>query len=124
MQPVLFSNESSSAGDDYRRMLGSGATIAFGADAPMRGFDPLEGIYAAVNAGGTRGITVEEAVYAYTMGAAFAEFQEKEKGSITVGKFADMVILSSDIFAEKADLRAAAVWLTVVNGRIVYENTM
>ena len=123
MQPVLFSNPSSSAGDDYRKMLDSGVTIAFGADAPMRGFDPLEGIHAAVNAGGTRGITVEEAVYAYTMSAAFAEFQEKEKGSISVGKVADLVILSTDIFAEKADIRAATVLMTVVNGRIVYENT-
>jgi predicted amidohydrolase YtcJ len=89
----------------------------------MRGFNPLEGIYAVVTAGGKRGITVEEAVYAYTMGAAYAEFQEKEKGSITVGKFADLVLLSTDIFAEKADIRSSAVWMTVVNGRIAYENT-
>ncbi len=123
MQPVLFSSQTSNAGDEYRRMLDSGAAIAFGADAPMRGLDPLDGIRAAVNAGGKRSLTVDEAVYAYTLGAAFAEFQEKEKGSITVGKLADLVILSSDIFAEKADIRASTVWLTVVNGRIVYENT-
>lgn len=122
MQPILFSSQSSSAGDDYRKMLDSDAAIAFGADAPMRGLNPLDGIHAAVNAGGKRGITVEEAVYAYTMGAAFAEFQEKEKGSITVGKLADLVILSGDNFAEKADIRASTVWLTVVNGRIVYQN--
>ena len=118
MQPILFSD-----GDDYRKMLDSGAALAFGADAPMRGFDPLEGIYAAVNAGGKRGLTVEEAVYAYTMGAAFAEFQEKEKGSIAVGKLADLVVLSDDIFAENADLKAADVVITVAGGRIVYENT-
>jgi predicted amidohydrolase YtcJ len=104
-------------------MLESGAAVAFGADAPMRGFNPLDGIYAAVNASGKRGITIEEAVYAYTMGAAYAEFQEKEKGSVEVGKLADLVILSTDIFAPKADVRAATVWMTVVNGRIVYENT-
>lgn len=118
MQPILFSD-----GDDYRKMLDSGAAVAFGADAPMRGFNPLDGIYAAVNASGKRGITIEEAVYAYTMGAAYAEFQEKEKGSVEVGKLADLVILSTDIFAPKADVRAATVWMTVVNGRIVYENT-
>jgi len=118
MQPILFGGE-----DDYRKTLDSGVSIAFGADAPMRGFDPLEGIYAAVNAGGKRRITVDEAVYAYTMVAAYAEFQEKEKGSIEVGKQADLVLLSTDIFADKADIRASTVWMTVVNGRIVYENT-
>ncbi|MDI1243643.1 MAG: amidohydrolase family protein, partial [bacterium] len=123
MQPILFFDEASGSGDDYRKMLDSGAALAFGADAPMRGFDPLEGIYAAVNAGGKRALTVEEAVYAYTMGAAYAEFQEKEKGNIKVGRLADLVILSSDIFSEKADIRASTVWLTVANGRIVYENT-
>jgi len=123
MQPILFFNEASGTGDDYRKMLDSGAAIALGADAPMRGLSPLEGVHAAVNAGGTRGITVEEAVYSYTVGAAFAEFQEKEKGSIKVGKLADLVILSSDIFAEKANIRTSTVLITVVNGLIVYENT-
>ena len=122
MQPALFFDENSGSNDDYRKMLDSGAKIAFGADAPMRGLNPLDGVHAAVNAGGSRGITVEEAVYAYTMGAALAEFQEKEKGSIEVGKLADLVILSSNIFAEKVDIRASGVSLTVVNGRVVYEN--
>lgn len=117
MQPILFSSE-----DDYHRMIDTGAQLAFGADAPMRDFGPLEGIYAAVNAGGKRGISVEEAVYAYTMGAAFAEFQEKEKGSIEVGKLADLVMLTSDIFAENADIKNASVVMTFVNGRVVYEN--
>ena len=72
--------------------------------------------------GGKRGISVEEAVYAYTLGAAYAEFQEKEKGSIEVGKLADLVIISSDLFADKADIRSAKIVQTVVNGWIVYEN--
>lgn len=122
MQPILFFNEASGSADDYGQMLSSGAAIAFGADAPMRGLNPIDGIYAAVNAGGERGTTVEEAVYAYTAGAAFAEFQEKEKGTITVGKLADLVILSTDIFAKTADIRSSNVSMTVVNGRIVYEN--
>lgn len=123
MQPILFFSEGSGVQDDYRKLIDSGARLAFGADAPMRGFDPLEGIYAAVNAGGKRGLTVEEAVYAYTMGAAYAEFQEKEKGSIKAGKLADLVILTADIFEAKADIRSARVVLTVAGGRIVYENT-
>jgi len=123
MQPILFFSEASTSSDDYRRLWDSRASVAFGSDAPMRGLDPLEGIYAAVNAGGRRGLTIEEAVYAYTMGSAYAEFQEKEKGSISVGKLADLIVLSDDIFAEKADIRVAKVVLTVAGGRIVYENT-
>jgi len=123
MQPILFFSETAGDANDYRKLLDSGAPLALGADAPMRGLNPLDGIHAAVNAGGKRGLTVEEALYAYTMGAAYAEFQEKEKGSIEVGKLADLVMLSTDIFAEKANIRAAEVILTVAGGRIVYENT-
>ncbi len=122
MQPILFYSHGHGVSDDFRKLLDSGVPLAFGADAPMRGFDPIEGIAAAVNSGGERGISIEEAVYAYTMGAAYAEFQEKEKGSIEVGKLADLVVLSHDIFADKTDIRAAKVVATVVNGRTVYEN--
>lgn len=122
MQPALFFSEASGSQDDYRRSADSGTMIVLGADAPMRGFDPLEGIYSAVNAGGKRGLSVGEAVYAYTLGSAYAEFQEKEKGSIEIGKLADLVMLSSDIFAENADIRNTSVVMTFVNGRVVYEN--
>lgn len=121
MQPILFFvSDKVGSRDDYRRMLAAGVRLAFGSDAPMDGIDPVEGIYDAVNAGGGRGITVEQAVRAYTMGSAFAEFQEREKGSIEAGKFADIVILSSDIFAEGANIRSARAVLTMVNGKIVY----
>ena len=123
MQPALFFSEASGSSDDYRRLLDSGAQIAFGADAPMRGFDPLEGIYAAVNAGGKRGLTVEEAVYLYTMGAAYAEFQEKEKGSIEVGKLADVIMLSQDLFTvESKSIRSVTVVMTILDGKVVYAN--
>lgn len=122
MQPILFFNESAGTTDDYRRFIDTGGSLAFGADAPMRGFNPLEGIHDAINAGGKRGVSVEEAVHAYTLGAAFAEFQEKDKGSIAVGKLADLVVLSSDIFAEKAVIRNASTVMTFVNGRLVHEN--
>ncbi len=123
MQPALFFSEASGSSDDYRRLLDSGIQIAFGADAPMRGLDPLEGIHAAVNAGGKRGLTVEEAVYLYTMGAAYAEFQEKEKGSIEVGKLADVIMLSQDLFTvESKSIRSVTVVMTILDGKVVYAN--
>ena len=66
-------------------------------------------------------ITLAEAVEAYTLGSAFAEFQEKEKGSITPGKLADMVILTGNIFDIKPEaIRNVKVETTIVGGKIVY----
>jgi len=65
---------------------------------------------------------VEEAVRAYTVGSAYAEFQDAVKGAVTLGKLADLVILSRDIFTiapnEIGNVRAE---LTIVDGRVVYE---
>jgi predicted amidohydrolase YtcJ len=67
-------------------------------------------------------IGLAEAVEAYTMGSAYAEFQENEKGSITPGKLADMVIVSDDLFAIAPEkIRDAHVVTTIVGGRVVYE---
>jgi predicted amidohydrolase YtcJ len=99
--------------------------LAFGTDWDVAPLNPLLGIYAAVtratldgkNPGGwipEQKLTVAEAVEAYTMGSAYAEFQEREKGSITVGKLADFVLLSDDIFTiapEKIrDVTITATW--------------
>ena len=67
-------------------------------------------------------ITVAEAVEAYTMGSAYAEFQEKEKGSITPGKLADMVLLTDDIFSIAPErIRDVRVLKTIVGGRLVFD---
>ncbi|MGB6678844.1 MAG: amidohydrolase family protein, partial [Terriglobales bacterium] len=61
-------------------------------------------------------------VEAYTMGSAYAEFQENVKGSITPGKLADMVVLSDDIFSiDPAKIRDVKVVKTVVGGKIVWD---
>jgi hypothetical protein len=117
----------------YRSLLDNGAKLAFGSDWPVAPLDVLAGIDAAVNRRTLDGkhpdgwfpeqrITVAEAVEAYTMGSAFAAFQEKDRGSITVGKLADFVLLSRDIFApaEKDKIADTRVLLTVVGGKIVY----
>jgi predicted amidohydrolase YtcJ len=67
-------------------------------------------------------ITVEEAVTAYTYGSAYAEFKEKQKGTLTVGKLADLAVLSQDIFSVPIQqLPATPSVLTIVDGKIVFE---
>ncbi|MBN2206046.1 MAG: amidohydrolase [Candidatus Aminicenantes bacterium] len=116
----------------FRSLLDSGVSLAFGSDWTVSPLDPLAGIQAAVTRatidGRTPGgwfpeqrISVEEAVYGYTMGGAFAEFAEGRKGSIREGKLADLVVLDRDIFRESPErIKDAHVLLTVLGGKIVY----
>ncbi len=118
----------------YRSLLDAGAKLAFGSDWPVAPLDPLPGIDAAVNRRTLDGkhpngwfpeqrITVAEAVEAYTLGSAFGGFQEKDRGSIEAGKFADFVVLSRDIFdaTERDKIAETKVMLTVVGGKVVFE---
>jgi predicted amidohydrolase YtcJ len=119
----------------WRSLLDHGVTLAFGTDWDVAPLDPLLGLYAAVTRATLDGknplgwfpeqkITLAEAVEAYTMGSAFAEFQEQEKGSITPGKLADLVILSDDIFRIRPEgIRNVKVETTIVGGRIVYSRS-
>jgi len=117
----------------FRSLLDAGAVLAFGSDWTVAPLNPLEGIKAAVtrqtldgrHPGGwipEQKITVEEAVRAYTVGSAYAEFADSVKGTITAGKLADLVMLDRDIFNIKpAEIDKANVILTIMNGRVVYE---
>jgi predicted amidohydrolase YtcJ len=116
----------------WRSFLDHGVTLAFGTDWDVAPLNPMLGLYAAVTRATLDGknpqgwipeqkITLPEAVEAYTLGSAFAEFQEKEKGSITPSKLADMVILSDNIFDIKPEaIRNVKVETTIVGGKIVY----
>jgi predicted amidohydrolase YtcJ len=118
----------------FRTFLNHGVRLALGTDWNVAPLDPMLTIYAAVTRATLDGktpsgwfpeqkLTVAEAVQAYTMGSAYAEFQEEEKGSITVGKLADMVILSDDIFTiDAAKIRDVKVVRTIVGGKIVYDS--
>jgi predicted amidohydrolase YtcJ len=117
----------------FRSLLDSGATLAFGTDWTVAPLNPLLTVYAAVTRRTIDGknpkgwvpeqkISLEETLRAYTMGSAYAEFQENVKGSITVGKLADLVLLSRDIFKIDAkEIENAKVVWTMVDGRVVYE---
>ncbi len=117
----------------FRSLLDQKAALAFGSDWFVAPATPLEGIYAAVtrrtlddrNPNGwvpAQKITVGEALRAYTTGAAFAGFDEREKGTLEVGKLADFVMIDRDLTTIPPEsLRDARVMLTVVGGRVVYE---
>jgi predicted amidohydrolase YtcJ len=117
----------------FRTFLNHGVHLAFGTDWGVAPLNPLLGVYAAVTRATLDGknpngwfpeqkLTVEEAVRAYTMGSAYAEFQEKEKGSITPRKLADMVLLSDDIFAiDPSKIRDAKVLKTIVGSKVIWD---
>jgi predicted amidohydrolase YtcJ len=87
-----------------------GVRLAFGTDWPVAPLDPMLTLYAAVTRATLDGkhpegwipeqkLSIQEAIAAYTMGSAYAEFQEHDKGSIEPGKLADMVLLSQDVLS-------------------------
>ncbi|HCM60493.1 MAG TPA: amidohydrolase [Bacteroidales bacterium] len=119
----------------FRSLLDSGATLAFGSDWFVAPATPLEGIYAAVTRRTLDGknpdgwvpeqkITVEEALKAYTINAAYASLEEDLKGSLEPGKLADFVVLDRDITAidpvEIWNVKALQTW---VGGKKVFDRT-
>lgn len=117
-----------------KSLLDAGARLAFGSDWPVAPLDPILGIDAAVNRRTLDGkhpngwfpeqkISVKEAIEAFTLGSAYAGFEDKDRGSITAGKLADIVVLDRDILDPKQQdqIAEAKVVLTIVGGRVVYE---
>ncbi|HEV3119930.1 MAG TPA: amidohydrolase [Gemmataceae bacterium] len=118
----------------FRSLLDAGATLAFGSDWSVAPVSALLGIDAAVNRRtldnknpdgwfSEQKISVAEAIEAYTLGSAYAAFEEKERGSLEPGKLADLVVLSRDILApaERDHLAETEVQMTIVGGKLVYE---
>lgn len=116
----------------FRSLLDAGTVLAFGSDWFVAPPTPIEGIYAAVTRRTLddrhpdgwvpeQRITVEEALRAYTIGGAYAAFDERDRGTIEVGKLADFAMIDRDLTRVPMDsLRDARVVLTVVGGTIVY----
>ena len=110
-------------------LVGSGTVVAAGSDAPVTEPDPLLGIYAAVSrrtrSGGaffpSQSISAQEALEMHTINAAYACFEETRRGSIEVGKLADLVLLDADLRdLEPEALREIRVMMTIVNGQVVW----
>jgi len=116
----------------WRSLLDHHARLAFGTDWPVAPLDPILGLYAAVTRATLDGknpsgwipeqkITLAEAIEAYTLGSAYAEFTDEQKGSLTPGKLADVVILDTDLFAVAPEkIKDAKVAATIVGGKTVY----
>ena len=118
---------------NYRDFFENDIPVAISSDCPVDSLNPMKNIYVAVNrmdyngypAGGWRAeqsLSVEQSLYAFTMGSAYASFEEGEKGSITQGKLADFAVLSDDICAiEKEKIQDIEICLTVMDGNITYQ---
>jgi predicted amidohydrolase YtcJ len=117
----------------FRSLLDAGAALALGSDWTVAPLTPMLTIRAAVTRSTLDGkhpggwlpdekITVEEAVRAYTMGSAFAEFAERDKGSIAPGKLADLILVDKNIFEiPSGEIQTARSALTMIDGEVVWD---
>ncbi|TLZ73595.1 MAG: amidohydrolase [Methanobacteriota archaeon] len=111
--------ERTARNNPYREVLEKGVVLAFGSDGMPYG--PMEGIHWAVNAPfGIQGITMDQAVAAYTVGGAFAAFDETDGGTLAVGKRGDAVILSGNAWQEPETIRETHVERTIIAGRVAW----
>jgi predicted amidohydrolase YtcJ len=104
-----------------KSLLDAGIPLSIGSDGPM---NPFLNIMAAVThpANPKEALTREQAVSAYTTGSAFAEFKEKDKGQIALGKLADLAVLSADVFTIPVEqLEGIRSVMTIFGGRIVHD---
>jgi len=114
----------------WRSLIQTGATISNGTDAPVEPVDAVPGFYSAVTRkmkDGTafypaQAMTREEALRSYTLNAAYASFEEKIKGSLSVGKLADVTVFTKDIMTcPEDDIPTTEIAYTIVGGKILYK---
>ncbi len=126
--------ERSKRGFAWRSLQDAGARLVFSSDWPaVISLDPMRGIHCAVNRRTIEGdppggwlpeqrVSVETALRAYTVNAAYASFDEKVKGTLEKGKLADIAILSQDLFTiDPADIYKNKVVMTIFDGQVLYE---
>ncbi len=115
----------------WRSLLDVGVIIANGTDAPVESVNPFESLYASVTRqridNGMKffpeqSMSREEALYSYTLGNAYAAFEEKDKGSLSVGKLADLIVLSNNLLTCPAEnIYKTDVLYTILGGKVVYQ---
>jgi predicted amidohydrolase YtcJ len=115
----------------WLEFLDNGVPLAFGTDYPVEPINPFRGLYSAVTRRSEDGskeyfpaqkLTIDQAIAAYTTGSAFAEFAEKEKGTLAPGMLADFVVLDRDLtVGHPAEILGTKVLRTVVGGKTVYQ---
>jgi predicted amidohydrolase YtcJ len=117
----------------FQDLLKAGTILAFGSDCPVASPNPFWGIHAAVTRQRRDGtpeggwypeqrLSVEEAVWAYTMGTALASGRQDDLGSLSPGKMADLIVLDQDIFTiDTMEISQIRPEMTIFNGQVVYE---
>jgi hypothetical protein len=114
----------------WRSLIDAGAVVTNGTDVPVEDIDPIMSFYGSVSRKTKEGkvfipeqrVTREEGLRAYTLNNAYSAFEEKEKGSLTAGKLADIVVLSKNIMTIPEDeIPSARVDLTILGGKVRYE---
>ena len=141
VQPIFVKSDSNIVDDcvgpelakqsyNWRRYIDLGVHQCGGSDCPVEPFDPLPNIYSAVTRKGStgeawypeNGVTLDEAIRMFTVEAAYASYEENERGTLGVGKYCDMVVLDKNLYEIDPDeIKDANVIMTVIDGEIVYE---
>jgi predicted amidohydrolase YtcJ len=114
----------------WQKLMKSGAVVGNGTDTPVEDVDPIQGYYASVSRrlkDGTvffpdQRMSRMEALRSYTVNNAYAAFEEGSKGSLKVGKLADVTVLSGDILTmPESEIPSAKVDYTIVGGKVLYQ---
>jgi len=108
--------------DMWKNLLDHDTHLAWGSDWPFSSINPMLNLRTLVTRKSNQKLTIEQAVKYYTCGPAYASFEENIKGALEVGKLADMVVLSQNIFTvNTARLSSTKVLYTILGGKIIYQ---
>jgi len=116
----------------FKTMNDLGIRVAYGTDAPVEDLNPFECMYCAVTRKDLSGypkdgfytnesVTIEDTIRAYTIGSAYSSFEENIKGTLEVGKLADMVVVDRDLYTiDPSEIKDGRAVMTIVGGEIVF----
>lgn len=117
----------------WRSLIDAGVVVTNGTDAPVEDVDPIPSFYASVTRRRDnpdivffpeQSMTRTEAIHSYTLACAYSAFEEQDKGSLEVGKLADLVVLSNDLIqCSEEEILETKILMTIVGGNIKYQNT-